>query len=119
KREAAGRDVLAEEHPHQVVIAAAAAEASRQIRDVNLHDRAGVIRQPTREAEVQTHSTFGTRSRCNSQYGANIFDGITSRRTDRQAIAADIEGSLVFLWIWRGTLNLRSPLKELKHRVGR
>ena len=44
-----------EEHPDQAVVAAAAAEAAGQIRHRDLHDRAGVVRQPARQARIELH----------------------------------------------------------------
>ena len=49
ERKAACGDALPEEHADQVVVTSAAAEASGEIGDVDLHDRARVIGQPARE----------------------------------------------------------------------
>src|SRR5437879_6646992 len=43
EREPAGRDLTAEKHADQIVVAAAAAEAARQVRHGDLHDRTGVV----------------------------------------------------------------------------
>ena len=42
-----------EEHADQVVVPPAAAETAGQVGDVDLHDRARVVRQPAREAQVE------------------------------------------------------------------
>ena len=43
QRETARRDLLAEKHADQVVVAAAAPKAAREIGHVDLHDRARVV----------------------------------------------------------------------------
>ena len=54
EREPAGRNALAEEHADQVVVAPAAAQAAGEVGHVDLHDRARVVRQPARQARIES-----------------------------------------------------------------
>ena len=52
---------LAQKHPDQLVVAAAAAKAAGQVGNGDLEDRARVIRQPARQARIDADAAPGAR----------------------------------------------------------
>ena len=52
ERKPARWNVLAQKHPDQIIVTTATAETSREILNVDLHDRAGVIRKSTRKTRI-------------------------------------------------------------------
>ena len=85
----AGRS-LAGEHADQAVVAAAAAEAAREIRHGDLHDRAGVVRQAARQARIDEHVIAGAGRRGTGARSRSAFATAASpvRVTRRRARAA-------------------------------
>src|SRR6267143_5322166 len=53
ERKPARRHILARKHPNQIVVPAAAAQTTRQVLDVDLHNSASVISQAARQRWIQ------------------------------------------------------------------
>ena len=83
QREPARGNRLAEEHADQVVVPPAAAETARQVRHGNLHDGAGVIRQPARKARIDTQPSGGGRRHRQRDDASQVGDGCGRRLVGR------------------------------------
>ena len=85
QREAAGWNALVQEHAHQVVVTAAAAKTSGEIRHVDLHDRARVVRQSAREAEIDAQRGLMRRSPVSRRGWSLGFDRRLTSLIERQS----------------------------------
>ena len=96
EREPARGNVLAGEHADQPVVAAAAAEAAGEIRHRDLHDRAGVVRQPARQAGVEPQVRGRARRRAKRKISARFATAACPAADRRQTMrrARDARRSL-------------------------